>query len=195
LARQAERREATRGALVAAARQCFADAGYEATSTEAVLALAGVSKGALYHHFEGKTDLLAEVFEAVARETAAKADAAARRAADPRKAISAGLKTWLRASLAPEPRRILLETGPAVLGLARARRIEDAITQAPMVRAIEKAVASGQARCTDPELAARLLSAAVAELALIAIQRGYAGSHLQRFETPIEALIDALVPA
>jgi AcrR family transcriptional regulator len=195
LARQAERREATRGALVSAARQCFAEAGYEATSTEAVLALAGVSKGALYHHFESKADLLAEVFAAVSRETAAKAQGAARRAAGPREALGAALKAWLRAARAPEPQRILLETGPAVLGFARARRIEDAITEPPMRLAINRAVEQGGASCADVTLAARLLNAAVAEMALMAIEDDVAGARLKRFDAAIDALIDALVPA
>jgi AcrR family transcriptional regulator len=135
--------------------------GYDATSTEAVLARAGVSKGALYHHFTSKADLLAAVFERVSQETVAKAQAAAAGASSARAALGAALKAWLRAALEPEPRRIILETGPAVLGLARARQIEEAITQAPMRRAIERAVEQGEAASTDVDLVARLLSAAV----------------------------------
>jgi AcrR family transcriptional regulator len=88
-----------------------------ATSTEAVLARAGVSKGALYHHFASKAELLAAVFEAVSRETVARAQSAAGGAGSARAELTAALKAWLRAVLAPEPRRIILETGPAVLGL------------------------------------------------------------------------------
>jgi AcrR family transcriptional regulator len=195
LARQSERREATRGALVAAARQCFADQGYEATSTDAVLALAGVSKGALYHHFESKADLLAEVFAAVSRETAVKAQAAARRAASPREALAAALKAWLRAAMAPEPRRILLETGPAVLGFARARKIEEDITHGPVCRAIMRANEPGKLSAEDVALASRVLNAAVLELALTAIQGEQSRFQMKRLDRVIDALIDVFVPA
>lgn len=193
MASQLERREATRGALIAAARACFVDQGYEATSTEAVLARAGVSKGALYHHFTSKAELLAAVFETVSRETVAKAQEAAAGAGSSRAALGLALKAWLRVVLAPEPRRIILETGPAVLGFARARQIEEEITQAPMRRAIERAVTHGEARCADIDLLARLLYAAASELALTALQRGQDGAQLDRYDAQIDALIDALL--
>lgn len=192
MARQAERREATRGSLIAAARAAFSRHGYDATSTEMVLARAGLSKGAMYHHFESKAELMAAVFAAVSRDVMAEAQAAAgegRSRAD----LGRALKAWLRAVLTPEARRIILETGPAVLGLARAREIEETITQAPMRRTIEQAVAAGAMRCDDPDLAARLLAAAAAELALAAIQRGLTDSQLEPLDAQLDALVAALV--
>lgn len=194
MARQSERREATRAALVAAARDCFVDQGFEATSTEAVLARAGVSKGALYHHFTSKAELLAAVFEAVSHDTLAKAQAAAAGATSARAALGLALKGWLRAALAPEPRRIILEAGPAVLGFARARQIEEAITLEPMRRGIDRLVAHGEARCPDSDIAARLLYAAVTELALAALQRDLGDTQLYGFDAQLDALLDALVP-
>ena len=65
MATQAERREATRGRLIEAAHRLFVSAGYEETSTEAILAEAEVSRGALYHHFPTKQVLFEAVFENV----------------------------------------------------------------------------------------------------------------------------------
>lgn len=194
MASQSERREATRGALIAAARRCFVDQGFEATSTDAVLAAAGVSKGALYHHFQSKTDLMAAVFEDVTRETAAAAQAAAGKARSARKALSAALKAWMRAALEPEPRRILLETGPSVLGFSRARMIEETVTLAPTCRSIERIIERGEGRCDDADLAARLLNAAVSELALTAVRRGLGPGQLGALDARLDALVDALVP-
>jgi AcrR family transcriptional regulator len=194
LARQSERREATRGALIAAARDCFLDQGYDATSTEAILTRAGVSKGALYHHFPSKAALLEAVFEAVSRETAAQAQKSAAGAGSDRASLGVALKAWLRAVLAPGPRRIILETGPAVLGFVRARLVEEAITEAPMRRSIERAMENGEAQRVDPDLVARLLSAAVSELALIAIQRRLNRAQLRKFDAQIDALVEALLP-
>src|SRR6266576_3689600 len=59
---QQQRSEATTGALVEAARELFAQDGYAAASLDAVVAKAGVTKGALYHHFAGKRELFAAVF-------------------------------------------------------------------------------------------------------------------------------------
>src|ERR1700754_5321049 len=59
---QAERTEATTGALIDAARELFARDGYDATSLDAVAARATVTKGAVYHHFEGKRQLFEAVF-------------------------------------------------------------------------------------------------------------------------------------
>jgi AcrR family transcriptional regulator len=68
---QQERSEATTTALVAAARELFAQDGLAATSVEAVCARAGVTKGALYHHFAGKRELFAAVFSAEQERLAA----------------------------------------------------------------------------------------------------------------------------
>ena len=71
---QAERREATRSALMAAGRELFATHGYEAVSSEQIVAAAGVTRGALYHHFDGKRGLFAAVFEQVEAELAGRFD-------------------------------------------------------------------------------------------------------------------------
>src|SRR5256885_4582036 len=65
---QAERRAATRAALLAAGRALFAERGYAAVGTEEIVQRAGVTRGALYHHFAGKEELFAAVYEQVERE-------------------------------------------------------------------------------------------------------------------------------
>ena len=194
MARQVERREATRGSLIAAARASLVANGHDATSTEAVLTRARVSRGALYHHFPSKTDLVAAVFETVSRELADEARTAAQGATTARQAVTLSLKTWLRRVLEPDAFRIILDIGPAVLGLARARQIEDGVTQAPLRQAIARAVERGETAAIDIDLVARLLSAAAGELALAASKRGLKKADLSPFETQLDALIAALLP-
>src|SRR5438093_12944323 len=69
---QAERSEATRAALVAAARELFAERGYADVGTEEIVRRAGVTRGALYHHFDGKDDLFRAVYETVEEDLTAR---------------------------------------------------------------------------------------------------------------------------
>lgn len=194
MARQAERRDRTRALLIEAAADCFETLGYGGTSLENVLHSAGVSKGALYHHFASKSELLEAVFGQVSQQALARAAAASAVANSPREALSGALKMWLRVVLEPRPRRILLEIGPSILGFAKARRIELAQSEAGIHALIERAVATGQADCADVGLAARLLNAAVTELALTALDRGQDGAQLPMCDDAIDTLIAALLP-
>src|SRR5579859_1901494 len=67
---QAGRSAATRDALIAAARPLFAGQGFADVPTDAIVAAAGVTRGALYHQFADKTALFAAVLEAVEADIA-----------------------------------------------------------------------------------------------------------------------------
>jgi len=115
---QTDRRAATKAKLVSAARRLFAEKGYAATSTPEVVAAAGVTRGALYHHFADKTDLFRTVVEeehlilAMTIEAAAAGD----EESGPVKALLQGGDAFLTAMQDPGRRRILLVDAPAVLG-------------------------------------------------------------------------------
>ncbi|HEY1652642.1 MAG TPA: TetR/AcrR family transcriptional regulator [Acidimicrobiales bacterium] len=115
---QAERSEATRGRLIATARRLFAEKGFAATSTEEILSEAAVSRGALYHHFSGKTELFRATFEAVEDELTAKIleVATAGGETDPRRILEVGFNAFLDQCRNPEVQRIVMLEGPTVLG-------------------------------------------------------------------------------
>ena len=104
---KAQRAAATRTRLVAAARALFAAEGYAATGTEAILAAAGVTRGALYHHFADKQALFAAVCEQLHEEAehAIEADADAQGSAFD--GLTAGCLAFLDFMAAPQARRIL----------------------------------------------------------------------------------------
>jgi AcrR family transcriptional regulator len=123
---QQERSEATRGALVATARRLFAERGYADVGTEEIVRAAGVTRGALYHHFDSKRELLAVVHEQIERELteriATEAFAGDDRP-DPIAALHRGAELFLDACLEPEVQRIVLLDAPAVLGWERWREV------------------------------------------------------------------------
>ena len=113
--RQADRSEATRKALVDVARKLFAKRGYADVGTEEIVRRAGVTRGALYHHFSGKEDLFRAVAEQVEEEMTRKSAEAAL-AHDPWDQQRAGWDAFLDACLDPAVQRIILLDAPSVLG-------------------------------------------------------------------------------
>lgn len=122
---QAERSQATRAALVDAARRLFAERGYAGVGTEEIVRAAGVTRGALYHHFAGKRELFEAVYERLEAELAERiaSGALGSGASAPLEAMRAGAEMFLRACTEPEVQRIVLLDGPAVLGWERWREI------------------------------------------------------------------------
>jgi len=122
---QAARSEATRAALVAAARSLFAARGYARVGTEEIVRLAGVTRGALYHHFSDKRELFEAVYERVEAELAERIATGAleANASSPLEAMQAGAEMFLAACTEPEAQRIVLLDGPSVLGWDRWREI------------------------------------------------------------------------
>jgi AcrR family transcriptional regulator len=120
---KAEQSEATRAALIDAGRRLFADRGYGAVATEEIVRTAGVTRGALYHHFDGKEELFAAVYEQVEADLVAELGQVAARAADPLDALHLGAAKFLEACRRPEIQRITLIDAPSVLGWERWREI------------------------------------------------------------------------
>ena len=118
---QAERAAETRDALIAAARPLFAAQGFAEVALEAIVRAAGVTRGALYHHFADKTELFAAVFEQVEEEVAVRMGEAitASNQTDPIEVMRLGAGFWLDACSDPEVQRIVLVDAPAVLGWTR----------------------------------------------------------------------------
>ena len=112
-----DRSATMRQALMDAARLLFTQKGFAATATPEIVAAAGVTRGALYHHFADKEALFAAVVRAEA-EAVANAVRKAELPSEPQEAIKAGGQIWLAAMQEPGRVRLLLVDGPAVLGRA-----------------------------------------------------------------------------
>ncbi len=167
MATNKERREATRASIVAAARECFVTDGYEDTHTGAILERAGVSRGALYHHFASKRDVFEAVYVSIVEETVAHALRTRSASDSPLEELLAASSAWLRFVRKPAVARVLLDLGPQVLGWKRARQIEAEASLAPMRRSLERARAAGEIEVPSVEVTALLINALLAEAALV----------------------------
>lgn len=159
-----ERTETTRLALVEAARGLFVSKGYGDTSTPEIAVAAGITRGALYHHFVDKRDLFRQVLVREAEAVAAGIEAAAPRQLTPREALIEGSKAYLDAMTVPGRTRLLLIEGPAVLGLAEIMAIDEATSANSLRQGLERARAGREEVPLDA--LARLLSAAFDRAAL-----------------------------
>lgn len=147
---------------MAAARQLFADRGYAGTSLEEVVSLAGVTRGALYHHYRDKADLLRAVVDSIDAEVLDDVLAAA----GPTQPAVAWIRRAALAYVKVSSRLRLSRIGaelPAVLGPEEYRRISQARCLPIVVAAGRAASEAGAAIPGDPEIMAALILAALDE--------------------------------
>jgi AcrR family transcriptional regulator len=137
--KRAAQGRATRGQLIEVATGLFADHGYEGTSIEAVLTAAGVSRGALYHHFAGKEALFTAVLEALSERITAQLTEIISGCTDPVDAVRTSALAWIDLAGDPVIQRIMLVDAPSVLGWERWRAMDEGRTVGAM-RAMLQAV-------------------------------------------------------
>jgi AcrR family transcriptional regulator len=158
--------DATRTALIAAARKLFVINGYFATGTEEIVAEAHVgTRGALYHHFTDKQDLFRAVFDQVQSDLAAATVINERD--DPLDLLTGALQQFLDASAEnPDVQQVLLIDGPAVLGWEQWRDLEAQYGLGAITAMLDNAVAHGVIAKQPTTPLAHMLLAAIDEAAL-----------------------------
>jgi AcrR family transcriptional regulator len=140
-------------------------------SAEEIVAAAGVTRGALYHHYSGKEGLFAVVAEAAMRrmhENIARAASSA--GGDPMAALKLGITRFLELATAPQVQRVLFVDAPTVLGWQRWREMDARYGLGMLRLGIEQAQRSGQMRKQDTQLMAHLLLSALIEAAMLVAQ-------------------------
>jgi AcrR family transcriptional regulator len=154
--------EMTRQALLQAARALFGERGYAATPLEEITSAANVTKGALYHHFDGKQELFAAVYEQVKREVSEQA-ATAFLMPDQWEALCAGCEALLDAHLDPPVRRILLHDAQAVLDADTIRRVENRYGAVVLRGALRRSIRAGVIQPLPLKTLALMLTGAILE--------------------------------
>ena len=168
--RQAERSEATRKALVDVGRKLFAKRGYADVGTEEIVRRAGVTRGALYHHFAGKEDLFRAVAEQVEEDITRKSAEAALAHQDPWDQQRAGWDAFLDACLDPAVQRIILLDAPSVLGAKAWREIASKYGLALVQFGIQSLIDAGLIEEQPVDPLAHLVIGALSEAAVVIAQ-------------------------
>ncbi len=187
-----DRTEATRRDLIAAARKLFTEKSYAETSTPEIVAAAGVTRGALYHHFADKQALFRAVIEQEWEDVASDIEKAfGPDQTDPRAALIAGSDAYFQAMRAPGRTRLLLLDGPAVLGRAVLDEIDDRHGNRTLREALLAMMEAGTMKTLPVGVLTELLGAAY-DRAALAIETGAPAGDYQ--ET-LMALVDGLTAA
>src|SRR2546423_7711097 len=161
-----ERAAATRAQLIGAATELFAARGYAGVGTEDVVRAAGVTRGALYHHFTDKRELFAAVHERLEQDLVSSigdrmARAATSAATDPMELLAVGVRAFLDACTDPKVLRIALLDAPTVLGWARWREGDERHGLGLVSSGLDGAMAAGVLRRQEVRPLAHLVLAAL----------------------------------
>lgn len=192
MAKQAERRAATRGAVLDAARRLFGAAGFAATTMDGIAAEASVAKGAVYHHFPTKEALFEAVFDAVSADLAREVAEASRAESDVLAAMVAGIRFYFAACSSGATAQIILRDGPGVLGWARWREVDEKYFAGGIPRALARAMEDRLIARQPVEPLARLLLGAVTEAAMACAEEADLAAAGDDYAAAIASLIEAL---
>jgi AcrR family transcriptional regulator len=164
---QAERSETTIQHLTESARDLFAKRGFADTSIEDIVQAAQVTRGALYHHFESKTEVFRAVFDNEQQQLAARCfQAALTGKGDAWARLQAACLAFLDACLDPGVQQIVLIDGLTALGWEEMRKIEYGYTLAAIEGGIQLAIEQGAIARRPSGPLARLLFGSLCEAAM-----------------------------
>ena len=190
--KRVEQGQATRAALIGVATELFAANGYDGTAIPAVLDAAGVSRGALYHHFGSKEALFEAVLQAVEAQATLKVTRAAGGATDPLDGLRRGCAAYLAMCRDPVVRRISLIDAPAVVGWERWREIDEQHAFGLVKAAIAALAADGRVKPELVDVMAHMVLAALLEVALLVARADEGRIAIRRGQEAIDELLTAL---
>ncbi|WP_339532885.1 TetR/AcrR family transcriptional regulator [Pseudomonas mucidolens] len=189
---RAEMIEDTRARLIASARHAFATQGYANTSMDDFTARAGLTRGALYHHFGDKKGLLSAVVAQLDGEMDARLQHITDQADEPWRGFRERCRAYLRMAQDPEIRRIVLQDAPAVLGDAASANQQQCI--ASLRRLLDVLIQAGVIEPAPSQALARLINGSLVDAALWIARDDQAGERLEQALQGLELLLRGLKP-
>jgi AcrR family transcriptional regulator len=191
--KRAAQGRATRGQLIEVATRLFAEHGYEGTSIEAVLSAAGVSRGALYHHFAGKEALFEAVVSAVSDQVTMELTEAVRGCVDPLDAMRTAAIAWIGLAADPVIQRVVLVDAPSVLGWDRWRAMDDGRTLGTMRAMLQAISDSGRLPAELVGPFSHMILAALDEIVLVIARAPDSAAAVAEGRMAVQALLDRLL--
>lgn len=191
---RAEAAQATTERLIAVAHLAFAEHGFAEVSLDALAAQAGVTRGALHHHFGNKAGLFEAVLRRIDAEIGAEMQALWARTPDAWEGFRACFHVYLDAVLRPDRSRILFQDAPAVLGM----KAVDILLESgfgEMLADLQGFIDSRRISAPDAEALAHLLNGATINLAFWAAEGEAGEGRRERAHATLAALFDALTRA
>jgi AcrR family transcriptional regulator len=189
---QTERTERTQTALIENATSLFAKYGYADVGTEQLVQTCGLTRGALYHHFDGKRGLFEAVVESVQSKVTAEIEREASQAANPWEGIKAGCAAFVRICQRDDFRQILLVDAISVLGFHRWREIDAKHGVASLKAGLSECIEAGRISEQPVDPLARLISGAVNEATLWLAERPKSRTRRKQIFLALDRMLDAL---
>jgi AcrR family transcriptional regulator len=192
MATKEEGAQATRAALMTAARELFTKRGYAAVGTEEIVGRAQVTRGALYHHFADKRDLFRAVHEQMEGEIVDAITARMDGAADPVELLKTGTRAFLDACMDPAHAQVNLLDAPSVLGWAEWREIDMRYGMGLITAGLQAGIEAGVLREQPVLPLAHLLLAAMGEAAMMIANSTEPRATRDEMEVSLLALLEGL---
>ncbi len=163
---KAEQKKATILKLMEVAREHFSEQGYADAPLEEMVKQAGLTRGALYHHFGSKEGLFLAVLESVQREIAERIETDAAASDDPWNQLLLGCRAFVTTAVEPRNRRILLLDGPSVLGWDAWRKTDEQNSMLLLREQLQLLQRQGYLKPISVDALTHLLSGAMNEAVL-----------------------------
>jgi AcrR family transcriptional regulator len=189
---RAEQAAGTRSELMRTARELFAERGYAGVGTEEIVARAGVTRGALYHHFEDKKDLFRAVHEELERDLVASIREQIAGIDDPWELLVTGVRGFLDACTEPALIRIALIDAPVVLGWEEWRDIDARYGLGLVSFGLQNAMDRGLFRRQAVRPLAHLLAGSMTEAAMMIAHAPDHEAARREVEGPLLAILEGL---
>jgi AcrR family transcriptional regulator len=189
---RAEAAQETTERLITVARAAFSEKSFAEVSLDGLATEAGVTRGALHHHFSNKAGLFEAVLRRIDQEISAEVQAAWEPQADHWQCFRTCFHVYLNAVLRPDRRRILFQDAPAVLGM----KAVDILMESGLGEVIDELrtfIADDRIRATDPEALGHLINGATINLAFWAAEAPSGEDRLPRAHDALRALFDGLM--
>ena len=183
--------EETRASLLATARKVFSERGYADTSMDDLTAQAGLTRGALYHHFGDKKGLLLAVVEQIDAEMDGRLQAISDSAGDLWEGFRHRCRAYLEMALEPEIQRIVLRDARAVLGGASPDSQRHCLES--MQALIQQLIHQGIVADACPQALASLIYGSLAEAAFWIADGDEGNARLIKGTAALELLLRGLL--